>query len=98
MLEMAEKRLGELQRGLGQREWLVGDEFTVADLMTSSVLKIAKSLDVLGDFPTLLNYQERCFARPAYRKAIADQCAVFARHSAQDMKYRAKVSEMATDS
>jgi glutathione S-transferase len=67
-------------------------------LMTSSVLKIAKSLDILGGFPTLQMYQERCFDRPAYRKAIADQCAVFARHSAQDMKYGVKVSDMATDS
>jgi glutathione S-transferase len=41
---MTEKRLCELQRGLGQREWLVADEFTVADLTTSSALKIAKSL------------------------------------------------------
>jgi glutathione S-transferase len=98
VLAMAEKRLGELERGVGQREWLIGDEFTVADLMTSSVLKIAKSLDILGGFPTLLTYQERCFDRPAYRKAIADQCAVFARHSAQDMKYGAKERDMTSDS
>src|SRR5215204_84297 len=44
VLEMAEKRLGELQCGLGERDWLVGDDFTAADLITSSVLKIAKSL------------------------------------------------------
>ena len=88
VLEMAEKRLGELQRGLGNRDWLVGDDFTAADLMTSSVLKIAKSLDILGGFPTLLAYQERCFERPAYQPAIADQCAVFARHSPEDMKWR----------
>ena len=88
VLEMAEKRLGELQRGLGNRDWLVGDDFTAADLMTSSVLKIAKSLDILGGFPTLLAYQERCFERPAYQHAIADQCAVFARHSPEDMKWR----------
>ncbi len=87
VLEMAEKRLGELQCGLGDRDWLVGSDFTAADLMTSSVLKIAKSLDILGSFPALVDYQKRCFDRPAYRKAIADQCAVFAQHSAEDMKY-----------
>jgi len=85
--DMAEKRLGELQRGLGEREWLVGDAFTAADLMTSSVLKIAKSLDILGGFPALVAYQQRCFDRPAYEKAIADQCATFARHSVEDMHY-----------
>ena len=87
VLDMAEKRLGELQRGLGKRDWLVGNDFTAADLMTSSVLKIAKSLDILGSFPALVTYQERCFDRSAYHKAIADQCAVFARHSVDDMNY-----------
>jgi len=87
VLEMAEKRLSELQRSLGERDWLVADEFTAADLMTSSVLKIAKSLDILGGFPALATYQERCFDRDAYRKAIADQCAVFAEHSITDMRY-----------
>jgi len=89
VLEMAEKRLGELQCGLGERDWLVGSEFTAADLMTSSVLKIAKSLNILGGFPALVTYQNRCFDRGAYKKAIADQCAVFAQHSVEDMKYRA---------
>ena len=87
VLEMAEKRLGELQRGLGERDWLVGNDFTAADLMTSSVLKIAKSLNILMGFPALGTYQKRCFGRPAYQRAIADQCAVFARHSVEDMKY-----------
>ena len=87
VLEAAEGRLGELQEGLGTRDWLVSDEFPAADLMTSSVLKIAKSLDILDSFPALVRYQQRCFERPAYQKAIADQCAVFARYSAKDMHY-----------
>jgi glutathione S-transferase len=87
VLKLAETRLGELQRGLAERDWLVGDEFTAADLMTSSVLKIAKSLKILGGFPALVDYQQRCFDRPAYQKAIADQCAVFAQHSVDDKKY-----------
>jgi len=94
VLEMAEKRLGELQCGLGKRAWLVGDDFTAADLIASSVLKIAKSLNILGGFPALVTYQERCFDRSAYQKAVADQCAVFAQHSVEDMKYgRAKESD-----
>ena len=84
--DMVEKRLADLERGIGEREWLVGNQFTVADLMTSSVLKIAKSLNILGGFRGLSAYQERCFDRSGYQKAIADQCAVFAQHSAKDMK------------
>ncbi len=93
VLDMAEKRLGELQQGLGQRVWLVGDDFTAADLMTSSVLKIAKSLQILGGFPAFVTYQQRCFDRPAYQQAIADQCAVFERHTVDDMHYGAKTED-----
>jgi len=87
VLDAARKRLGELARGLGERRWLVGEDFTIADLMMSSVLKIARSPDLLAEFPPLRAYQDRCFDRPAYRKAIADQCAAFERHSAEDMKF-----------
>jgi glutathione S-transferase len=86
-LAMVEQRLGELQAALGQRQWLVGDNFTIADLMTGSVLKIAGSLGVLDRFPGLASYQRRCFDRPAYRQAIADQCATIAEHRMEDMQY-----------
>ncbi|MGQ2907032.1 MAG: glutathione S-transferase family protein [Aliihoeflea sp.] len=86
-LAMAELRLGELQHALGERQWMVGPQFSVADLMISSVLKIAGSLKVLDGFPKLAAYQARCFDRPGYRKAIADQCAAIDAHSAADMKY-----------
>jgi glutathione S-transferase len=88
-LAMVEKRLGELERALGGRRWLAGDDFSIADLMTASVLKIARSLDVIGAFPGLSAYQSRVCERPAYRRAIAEQCAAFAAHSAADMKYPA---------
>ena len=87
VLATATKRLGELQDALGGRQWLVGDSFTVGDLMMSSVLKIASSLEILEGFPALAAYQARCFDRPAYRKAIDDQCATIARHRMEDMRY-----------
>lgn len=87
VLPFAEQRLAELQTALGDRDWLVGDEFTVADLMMSSVLKIALSLDLLETYPVLKAYQERCLDRPAYRKAICDQCAIIAAHGPADMRY-----------
>jgi glutathione S-transferase len=87
VLAAAKKRLGELQEALGGRRWLVGDSFTVGDLMMSSVLKIASSLKVLEDFPALAAYQARCLERPAYRKAIEDQCATISQHRMEDMRY-----------
>ena len=84
---MAERRLTELQQALGDREWLVGDTFSVADLVMASVLKIARRLDLLAGFPKLIAYQDRCLDRPAYRKAVADQRATIASHEMADMKY-----------
>lgn len=88
VLPFAEKRLSELQLALGDRLWLVGETFTVADLMMSSVLKIAASLDMLKVYPALQAYFDRCLDRPAYRKAVADQCATIAAHGPRDMRYR----------
>ncbi|WP_426050271.1 glutathione S-transferase family protein [Brevundimonas sp. SL161] len=88
VLPFAHQRLAELQAALSNRDWLVGDEFSVADLMMSSVLKIAVSLDLLKTYPALRAYQERCLDRPAYRKAIDDQCAIIAAHGPGDMRYK----------
>ena len=83
----AHKRLAQVQAALGDRRWLVGDSFTVADLMMASVLKIARSLDLLAVHSALAAYQDRCLDRDAYRRAVADQCATIARHGAADMKF-----------
>jgi glutathione S-transferase len=91
VVKMVEQRLGALERALGDREYLVGGLFTVADLMTASVLKIARSVEILPRFPRLDAWQARICERPAYRKAIADQCDVFAKHSPRDMKYPPEV-------
>ncbi len=87
VLAFARQRLDELERAIGGRDWLVGDGFTIADLMIASVLKIAGSLDLLDDFPTLAAWQARILDRPAYRTAIEDQCAAFAAHGPKDMRY-----------
>jgi glutathione S-transferase len=84
----AGKRLGELSQALGDRDYLVGDDFTIADMMNASVLKVVGHTDMLDRFPNLVALRDRCFARPAYVKAIADQCAAFDRHGPKDMRYK----------
>jgi glutathione S-transferase len=86
-VEAANQRLAQLQGALGERQWLVGDSFSVADLMMASVLKIARGLELLDGFPKLAAYQERCLDRPAYRAAIAEQCATIDAHTMEDMRY-----------
>lgn len=83
-------KLGQLENSLGAKHYLVGDAFTVADMMTSSVFKIIHHTEILNAYPALAAYRDRCFDRPAYRKAIAEQCQTFAEHRQRDMKYELK--------
>jgi len=72
-----EKRLGQMEQVLSAREWLVGDRFTVADLLMADVLRIPK-VRAYGDRPVTEAYVARMTDRPAFRKAHADQLAHFA--------------------
>jgi glutathione S-transferase len=86
-LAMAQTRLSEIETALGDRAYLVGDSFTIADLMMGSVLKSADGPDMIEKFPKLAAYRERVLSRPAYKDAIAAQCAAFADHGPADMRY-----------
>jgi glutathione S-transferase len=79
VMEMVRKRLGELARCLEGREYLE-DRFTAGDLLMASVLRIPRHTEVVREFPALDAYLQRCEERPAFRKALADQMAAFARH------------------
>jgi len=69
-------RLGELSYHLGEADWLDGG-FSVADLMMVTVLRRLGSSGLVEGFPNLAAYIARGEARPAYRRAFADQLAVF---------------------
>lgn len=87
VLEIAHIRLAQLETALGGRTWLVGDAFTIADLMMGSVLRIAKRLGLLEDHSGLSAYHDRCLDRPAFRDAEAEQCATIQAHEMADMHY-----------
>ena len=89
VIAAAEQRLAQLEAALGERRWLVGETFTVADLMMASVLKIARRLGLLETHPKLIAYQDRCLDRPAYRNAVADQRATIEQHEMSDMRFDA---------
>jgi glutathione S-transferase len=76
-VQMVEKRLDELAAALDGRDWLE-DRFTAGDLMMTSVLRILRHTDIVAQRPALEAYRLRCEARPAFRKALADQLRPFA--------------------
>ena len=70
-VEAVQKRLGALAQWLGGRDYLE-DRFTAGDLLMTTVLRILRHTDIVSGRPTLRAYQERCEARPAFQKAMAD--------------------------
>jgi glutathione S-transferase len=77
-VEWAEKRLDALAAALGDKDYLTEGRFTAADLLMTSVLRILRHTDLVACRPALHALQQRCEARPAFRKALADQLAPFA--------------------
>lgn len=74
--ERIRKRLGELSRRLGGADWLDG-AFSAGDLLMVSVLQRIISSGILDEYPNLSAYVARGESRPAYKRAFADQLAVF---------------------
>src|SRR5690242_825246 len=70
-VEAVRKRLAEVEAWLGGRDY-VEDRFTAGDLLMTTVLRILRHTDIVSGWPTLRAYQERCEARPAFQKAMAD--------------------------
>ena len=71
------RRLDDLQTALGERPWFVGDQFSGADILMATVLRNLRHTDILTDYPALDAYLERSTARPAFRRALAEQMAPF---------------------
>lgn len=78
--ELAVKRLRSLDVWLEGRDYLAGD-FSVADILMVTVLRLLDDTDLLARFASLRAYQARCLARPAFKKALADQVALYSQEA-----------------
>jgi glutathione S-transferase len=70
-------RVQRMETVLAKREWLAGG-FSIADILMVDVLRLIDRFDGLADAPACKAYIARATARPAFRKAYADQMAHFA--------------------
>jgi glutathione S-transferase len=70
------QRLAHIERVLGEQDWLAAGRFTVADLLMADVLRVPE-VRTFGDRPVTEAYVARLTDRPAFRKAQADQIALF---------------------
>jgi len=63
------KTADALADALEGKGYLVGDRFTIADVVVGGVLESARHYDVMPDSPTLRAYLERLDSRPAKQRA-----------------------------
>jgi glutathione S-transferase len=67
-------RMAELDGALGSKAYLLGDEFSAADVLMATVLTFARSEPTIYEQgPRVRAYLERCQARPGFQRAVAAQ-------------------------
>jgi glutathione S-transferase len=68
---MMDTHLDWLETELADRPWFAGKDFTAADIMMSFPIEAARARAGLdGGRPHLIDWLERCHARPAYGRAL----------------------------
>ncbi len=80
LVESVLRRLAAVATDLGAREYLAG-AFSAADISMIMTLRGLRHTDLVARVPVLDAYRDRCESRPAFRRALADQMAAFARHA-----------------
>lgn len=75
-----ESRLDALVQVIEGKEYVLG-HFTAADVLLTTVLRILRDTDFVKKRPVLDGYQRGCEARPAFRRALEDHLANFAKHA-----------------
>ncbi|MDH3410621.1 MAG: glutathione S-transferase family protein [Gammaproteobacteria bacterium] len=63
--------IATLENGLRDRIWLLGEQFTAADVMVGSSVVFMRMFDMLPGSETLNAYADRCLARPHYQTALS---------------------------
>lgn len=71
--EMLSRAYAVLEAELGDRRWLAGDDFTLADCAAAPALFYAeRCLSFQSGYPRLAGYFERLRTRPSFARALAE--------------------------
>jgi|HubBroStandDraft_3_1064219.scaffolds.fasta_scaffold365511_1 glutathione S-transferase len=70
LIERASEKFKVLEDQLSGRPYLAGHQFTVADIMMTTVLREIRKTKLFEHFPALSDYFARCQARPAWRRTL----------------------------
>lgn len=64
--------LAYLEAGLDPGPYLMGAEFSAADIQVSFVAELAREFRSIAGYPKILAWLSRLYERPAYQRAIAE--------------------------
>lgn len=70
-----ELMLTTLRAGVERGPWILGDQFTAADVLLGSGCNFMRVFGMLKEDPVLFAYADRCIARPAFQRAQAMEAA-----------------------
>ena len=72
--------LAAMEAAIGDREHLLGDQFTIADVIFGGTVRYMLRFNMLEPRPRFVAYAERLGARPAAQRADARNAAVATEH------------------
>jgi glutathione S-transferase len=75
-----ESMLAAMQAALGNGDYLLGTEFSMADVVFGGTLRFMLMFKMLEPLPVFVAYAERLGARPALQRADARNAAVMEQH------------------
>lgn len=71
-IDILARFLPQIDEMLTKQDFIVGNEFTVADIVLTCVLREIRKNEVLNKYPNIQNYRRRCEGRPAFIKVIKE--------------------------
>ncbi len=74
LVKEACRRFDDLESRLDGEAWIVGEDFTVADILLATVLHGIRKTELLDPYPKLKAYLVRAVARPAWQRVL-ESCA-----------------------
>jgi glutathione S-transferase len=67
----ADRGLGGLETWLGDHAYVAGADFTVADILMTTVLRQARRAGLLAKYPRAEAFRQKCEARPAWARTVS---------------------------
>ncbi len=71
LVKATDRGLTSFELWLGEHAYATGAEFTVADILMTTVLRQARRAGLLANHPRCEAYRQKCEARPAWERTVA---------------------------